>query len=159
MLTTTFALAKKGGACEESYKKFAKNVGGITKYGRNTPIPLTDILGVLGLRDALWCLWVTPKEQDAERDKLARIFACDCAEHVLHIYEKAYPNDNRPRKAITAARLYTEGKATTEERAAAGDAAWAAASAAAWDTARAAAGDAEKGWQTQHFRELLKEVN
>ena len=38
----------------------------------------------------------------------ARLFACDCAERVLHIYEKAYPWDKRIRKAIEAARNYAE---------------------------------------------------
>ena len=34
----------------------------------------------------------------------ARLFAADCAEHVLHLFERQFPNDNRPRKAIEAAR-------------------------------------------------------
>jgi len=32
------------------------------------------------------------------------LFAADCAEHVLHVWEDQYPNDIRPRKAIEAAR-------------------------------------------------------
>jgi hypothetical protein len=31
-------------------------------------------------------------------------FAADCAEHVLHLFEARFPNDDRPRKAIEAAR-------------------------------------------------------
>src|SRR5271167_91587 len=27
-----------------------------------------------------------------------RLFACDCAERVLYLYERAYPGDDRPRK-------------------------------------------------------------
>jgi hypothetical protein len=33
-----------------------------------------------------------------------RLLAADFAERVLHVYESKYPNDNRPRKAIEAAR-------------------------------------------------------
>ncbi len=36
----------------------------------------------------------------------ARLFACDCAERVLPIYEAKHPNDIRPRNAIEVARLF-----------------------------------------------------
>jgi hypothetical protein len=71
-------------------------------------------------------------------DKTARLFAADCAEHVLPIFEKKYPDDKRPRLAILAARDFAYGKISAKER----DAARAAARAAAWDAARAAARDA-----------------
>ena len=77
-------------------------------------------------------------------DRVARLFACDCAERVLPIYEKDYPKDKRPRQAIEVARRYAEGKASDSELAAARAAAWAAARAAAWDAARAAAWDAAR---------------
>jgi hypothetical protein len=90
------------------------------------------------------------RKVDTWNERTARLFACDCAERVLPIYEKRYPNDKRPRVAIETARRYAEGKATREEIAAARDAAWAAAWAsardaawdAAWAAARAAARDA-----------------
>ena len=80
-------------------------------------------------------------------EKSARLFAADCAEKVLPIYEKEYPNEDAPRKAIQAARDYANGKITKEQLAVASDAArdaawaaaWAAASAAAWAAAWAAA--------------------
>ena len=83
-------------------------------------------------------------------DRIARLFACDCAERVLPIYEKDYPKDKRPRQAIEVARRYAEGKASDSElaaawtaaRAAAWDAAWTAARAAAWAAAWDAAWDA-----------------
>jgi hypothetical protein len=101
----------------------------------------------------------------------ARLFACDCAAHVLKIFEKNCPNDKRPRECIAVARKFAHGKATQEEmaaathaadaasaaaaaRAAAWDAAWgaawaaagAAASAAAWDAAWGAASAADAAW-------------
>jgi hypothetical protein len=54
-------------------------------------------------------------------EKTARLFAADCAERVLYLYEKKYPDDNRPRLAIEAAREYANGKISDAER----DAAWA----------------------------------
>lgn len=47
--------------------------------------------------------------------KQLRLFAADCAEHVLHIFEEKFPNDLRPRKAIVAARDYANGKISAEE--------------------------------------------
>jgi len=163
MLTTTFRLAKEAGACVASYKRFAKHVGGITKYGKDTPIQIIDILDVMGLGDALWCLCCTQEKPEA--DYKARIFAADCAEHVLHIYEDKYPDDKRPREAIQAARLFAEGKIEDAARAAAWAAAWDAARAVAWAAtwaaaraaARDAARDAERKWQVKRFKEVLEE--
>ena len=89
---------------------------------------------------------------DTWNDRTARLFAADCAEHVLPIFERAYPTDDRPRKAIEAARAYARGEISAAARDAAGGAAWAAAGAvagaagavagAAWAAAGDAAGDA-----------------
>jgi hypothetical protein len=110
------------------------------------------------------------RKVDAWNDRNLRLFACDCAERVLPLFEKDHPNDNRPRAAIETARRFANGQATWEEldatwaavaaawaawdaardaaRAAAGaaarDAAWAAAGAAAWAAAGAAAGAAAR---------------
>ena len=89
---------------------------------------------------------------DAWNEKSARLFAADCAERVLPIYEKDYPDDDRPRKAIQAARDYANGKITEEELDAAGDAA----RAAAWAAARDAAWAAERDWQTKRLFEYLR---
>jgi hypothetical protein len=73
----------------------------------------------------------------------ARLFACNCAAHVLHIFEKKYPEDKRPRECIEMARKFARGKATREELASARDAAQDAAGDAAQDAACDAAGYAE----------------
>ena len=86
------------------------------------------------------------RKVDTWNDKTARLFACYCARDTLPIFEKKYPNDNRPRVAIETAERYANGEATIEELNAASDAANAAASAAvraaAWAAARDAASDA-----------------
>jgi hypothetical protein len=186
MLYTTFRIAKDNNACVESYRKMAKELGGVRKYGKDTPIELDKVLEVCGLQDALWCLRATTVNCDKE----SRLLACDYAEHVLPIYEKKYPNDNRPRQAVEVSRRYANGEATSIELSTARDAARAArdaasadtdaarvASAAAWvaasadtdaarvasDAAWAAAIDAaiatrnsEIIWQTEKFKEMLK---
>jgi hypothetical protein len=64
----------------------------------------------------------------------ARLYAADCAEHVLHIFGNKYPNDTRPYEAIQAARQFANGEISLDElkikRTAAADAADAAAYAA-----------------------------
>ena len=76
-------------------------------------------------------------------ERTARLFGCYCAEDSLPLYERDYPNDKRPRKAIETARLYVEGKASREELDAAGD--------AAGDAAR----DAARAVQAQKLAALL----
>jgi len=112
-----------------------------------------------------------------------RLIAADFAEHVLPLFEAKHPDDERPRKAIDAARAFVRGEITKEQldaawaaaRAAAGAAAdaaraaaWAAADAAAddaeairaaWADARDAAWDAawaaERAWQQQRIDEVI----
>lgn len=54
-------------------------------------------------------------EVESWNESLARNFACDCAEKVLPIYEKIYPGDDRPRKAIAAARRFAQQEGSYEE--------------------------------------------
>ena len=77
---------------------------------------------------------------DPDAQRRLRLFAADCAARVLPIYEREYPNDNRPRGAIIAARAYVRGKIDVEELKSARNAAWAAQDAGwvAWDAAWAA---------------------
>ncbi len=86
---------------------------------------------------------------DSWNERTARLFAADCAEHVLPIFEKYYPADQRPRICISASRDFANGKITREQLTAARAALWsaafwaaAAAAAAAAATATAAARDA-----------------
>ena len=165
MLTTSFALLHAAGACSGRYKFLARALGGIRAYGRTTEIPLSRILEANGLDDALWALSAVPAEQEQNRDRLARLFACWCVRQVWHLL-----TDPRSRAVVETAERYAVGEATGEElavaRDAAGDAAWDAARdaagdaardaawAAAWDAARAAARDA----QATRLREMLMDA-
>ena len=60
--------------------------------------------------------------QDADHRLLAT-WAADCAEHVLHYFEEARPDDDRPRRAIELARAWARGEIPwAEARTAAGHA-------------------------------------
>lgn len=60
--------------------------------------------------------------QDADHHLLA-IWAADCAQHVLHLFERMQPNDDRPHRAIELARAWAQGEITmTQARTAAGHA-------------------------------------
>jgi len=114
---------------------------------------------------------------DTWNERTKRLFACDCAQRTLKIFEAQYPKDERPRNAITVARRFANGKATKEELAAATRGAWDAADSTADSAARAAADSAawnaatsawqaartsrlallaEKKWQTKRLFEYLE---
>jgi hypothetical protein len=47
--------------------------------------------------------------------RLLAFWAAACAEHVLHIFEHASPRDDRPRRAIEAARAWARGELKMRE--------------------------------------------
>lgn len=96
-------------------------------------------------KDRLWVLLHVDFIQAREMDLLA----CDFAKDVLPHWEAAYPDDDRPRRAIETKRRWLNGEATDAELAGARAAAWAAArdaeaaAIAAVDAAWAAARDVD----------------
>jgi hypothetical protein len=55
--------------------------------------------------------------------RLLALWAADCAEHVLHLFEQARPKDERPRRAIDLGRAWARGEIRwAEARTAAGHA-------------------------------------
>jgi hypothetical protein len=131
-MVTSLEKLKDADACVDRYAHLRRALG--KGFAMTSDLTLIRILELNGIDDALWAL-------DNAVDgggKICRLFAADCAEHVLHIFLKVRPNDSRPADAIKAARSYARG----EIGAAAGAAAWDAAGAAAWAAARAAAWDA-----------------
>lgn len=48
-------------------------------------------------------------------ERTQRLFACDCAERTLPVYEVQYPEEDWPRYAIEVARRYAWGTATRDE--------------------------------------------
>ena len=54
-----------------------------------------------------------------------RLFACECAELVLPLFEKIYPKEKRLRNGLDVARAFANGRATPKERRNAYNHAWA----------------------------------
>ena len=131
-MQTTLNKIKLHSPCKDGWEKLLNHLN--KTQSDDEVLELRTILESNGLDDTIWALKAVEG-----KDKEIRLFAADCAEMVLPIYEKDYPSDSRQRLAIQAARDYANGLITFEELAAASAAAWAAASAAAWDAAWAAA--------------------
>ncbi len=104
MLTTTFRLLHSDGACKYRYRILATKMGGVTKYGRDTPIPLTVILDQMGLDDALWSL----RAVNDVPENIHRIvcLAHDFARHVQIFWNVKFPDDERPRTALHLVQKY-----------------------------------------------------
>ena len=64
--------------------------------------------------------------QDSDHHLLA-VWAADCAQHVLHLFEEMQPGDDRPRRAIEQARAWARGEIRMSQARAAGGHAMAAA--------------------------------
>lgn len=147
MLYTTLNKIKACSPCEDGWRKLLNHLG--KTEADDEALSFITILESNGIEDAMWSL------RTCEDERAVRLFACDCAESVLHFFEKEYPNDNRPRKAIEVARKYADGDATLQEldeacvaacaaSRCAEDAEWYAVRDAAWYAARAAAWSAER---------------
>ena len=87
---------------------------------------------------------------DGDHRHLA-LWAADCAERVLPNFEEKYPKDDRPRKAIEAARAWTRGEIRVGLARVAAVAAYAAARDADDAAARAAARAAGQAVATAHM--------
>ena len=79
------------------------------------------------------------KHLDKQEQRSLALWAADCAEHVLPFFEEKHPQDDRPRKAIEAARAWVRGEIACGAARAAAVAAHAAARDADEGAARAAA--------------------
>ena len=126
-MATNFKKLRDADACTSGYRTLAKYLGSVEEYGEDKEINLLTILESNGLNDALWCLRATLQDCDKEE----RLIACEFAESVLHVFEAKRPNDDRPRKAIEAAKKFANGEISKEDLLAAKRAAYAAAAAAA----------------------------
>jgi len=112
---------------------------GIDWFKEKKKTDLVDVINLLMKEDHFgWANWTIVRFMDHPQKIQYAIFA---AESVIKIFEKKYPNDDRPRKAIEAAKEYLKNPSTENKKAAAYAAAYAAYAAAyaAADAADAAA--------------------
>ena len=122
-------------------------VAGVQWFKAQKKTDAIDVLNALIKDNQLeWANWTIVQVMSRPQYLAYAIFA---AEQVIDLFEKKYPEDSRPRKAIQAAKVVLKND-TAENRAAAWEAgeaaraagaAWAA-DAAAWAAAWAAAGEA-----------------
>ncbi|MHC1788274.1 putative immunity protein [Solidesulfovibrio sp.] len=124
---TTLRVLRQHDACTKGYERLRKSLP--PHFGQDEAIPLAHILCSNGPQDTLWALSAVHPDCGVDRDRIARLAACDFAEAALPFFEREHPNDSRPREAINVARRFSRGEASSDELAAARDAAWA----AAWD--------------------------
>ena len=131
--------------CPEQAKAVTKLLGGAKTWNGKKISAREAVKAGVSYSDLVWAA-STQARNDKDVERRLRLWLADCAAHVLHIYEKDYPKDRRPRDAIVAGRAYARGETTDAASAAAWDAASDARD-AAWGAAWAAARDAEEKWQ------------
>ncbi|MBO1437921.1 putative immunity protein [Meiothermus sp. CFH 77666] len=88
---------------------------------------------------------------DLDRHRLLAAWAADCAEHVLPMFTRLYPQDDRPQKAIEMGRAWARGEVSVGQARAASVAAHTAARAALHEAAIAAARAAGQAVATAHM--------
>jgi len=106
VLYTTLNLLRANGAHPERFSELAN-------YGPDEPIPLIRILEIFGLDDTLRTIDATTEPEKAAR--FAASLACDYAEHLLPAYERVYPDDGRPRRAMETTRRFLRREATLDD--------------------------------------------
>lgn len=120
-LTTTLNRIRACEPCRPGWRKLLDYLG--KDFDPDAEINLLTLLDSNNVPDLLWTLQATV--QDSRR--VASQLAIEFAEQALPMFERRYPDDARPRRAIQAARDYLDGKIAVEElRAARSDAAYAA---------------------------------
>ena len=107
-LTTTLNKIRTSSPCTSGWKKLLSHLG--TDFNPDAEINLLTVLESNGVTDMLWMLRAT--EQDSKR--IASQLAIEFAEQSLPIFENRHPEDQRPRRAIQAARDYLDGKIDLE---------------------------------------------
>ena len=91
-----------------------------------------------------WLIWMLDKANKIELEQ-ERLLAIEFAERVLPIFERRYLNDDRPRKAIEAAKNSSNSRHTAYDAARAANAAY-----AAYDKSD------EQRWQADRIREVIQ---
>ena len=112
-LQTTRQILRASKPCADGWAKLLKNLPTDNRY--KTPILFSHILKVNGLYDTLWALRSVMPEQERERDREARLLACEYAQDVLYIFEAKYRDNYFPRMCLEVARKFALGQATEED--------------------------------------------
>ena len=104
VICTTLQMIKNKGPCTRGWVNLLQCLGKTKPDGRK--LSLLKILEFNGIKDAIWALGCV----NSKYDNALRLFACHCVQPSLKFWEKEYPGDKRPRKAIEAAKKFAHGK-------------------------------------------------
>lgn len=109
MLTTTLKEIRLHSPCNEGWDTLLTYLDKSPTEAKTCvdPLPVMTVLKSNNIEDALWVLY------NCINPHICRLFASDCAERVLHVFENERPDDARLRKAIEVAR---NPNATNQER-------------------------------------------
>jgi len=168
-MITTLNKIRAHKPCADGWEKLLRGLG--KTQADDEPLPITTILDLNGIDDALWCLRALEGH-----DQEIRLYAVWCARRVKHLM-----TDPRSINALDIAERYARGMATDAELLAArsggvtamasswpavassamaaaasvaSEAAWAAASAARWS---AQASDADRAAQAAELRRICED--
>jgi len=109
---TTLNAIRKYRPCKPSWTKLLNGLG--KTAADDEPIPITKIIDILGIEDAIWCL----RAVDAKHIPWIKRYALWCATQLRHLMA-----DRRSAHVLDVAIRYLDGQATEAEmRAATGDA-------------------------------------
>lgn len=107
-MKTTYNKIKDYSPCGGGWKKLLNYY---KPSNLDDEITIKEILKSNGIKDGVWALRCVP---ESELNKVL-LFCSDVADSVISIFEKKYPEDKRPRKAIEAIRAYAQGEISKDE--------------------------------------------
>ena len=104
-IAITRAELKALNPCADALRRITKLMGG-TKWTGKIDAATARQKGAT-LDDLAWIASALARN-DKDVERRLRLWLADCAAHVLHNFETAYPSDDRPRQSIIAARQFAD---------------------------------------------------
>jgi hypothetical protein len=122
-LSTSIRLLINAGVSRQFMQKvFQSESISFSRRNFNTPIPFSKMLEYCDPDDVIWSFNAVQPEQKSQIEKIARLFACDCAEHLL-ITLSEEEMSFRSQAVINEARRFASGLSSADELKKAGNAA------------------------------------
>lgn len=101
-MKTTLAAIRAHGPCADGWAKLLKNL----KAKPDDDDREVSLLEILDSNGPLDCVWAFRAVEGFDRE--ARLTGCYMARCVLPLYEERYPDDKRPRNAVSQGRLFDD---------------------------------------------------
>lgn len=107
MQVTTTLDEVKALAGADICRRLAKQLGGVRKFGRKTPLRIVEMASRVGVWDAMFLIRETAGIWEVNE---ARLLAADLAAEALPVYERFKPHCGAVKQAIEAAREFARGR-------------------------------------------------